>query len=96
MSFWIKENKVQFADNITTPLFSLNPKGGSIFIIKDDDNMLKVFYVVLGKGRVDLEFDVSKKKSDVRHMVALTWSLQNKELILYFDGEIATKKTIVF
>ncbi len=59
VSFWIKENQVQFNDSKTTPIFAINPVGGSIFMVKDDDNKFKVFYVVLGKGRVDLEVDVS-------------------------------------
>ncbi|MEY2664746.1 MAG: hypothetical protein RIT04_554 [Candidatus Parcubacteria bacterium] len=93
VSFWIKENQIQFNDSKATPIFAINPEGGSIFMIKDEDNKIKVFYVVIGKGRVDLEVDVSSLNSTEKHMVAYTWDLfEGKKLTLYIDGkEVATK-----
>lgn len=96
ITFWISENKIQFNDSKITPIFSVNPNGGSIFIVKDDDNKIKVFYVVLGKGRVDLEYDVSNIDPSKKHMVAYTWSLEDKKLTLYFDGKVVATKDITF
>ena len=96
ITFRIKENKIQFNDNKIIPIFSVNPSGGSIFIVKDDDNKLKVFYVVLDKGRVDIEYDVSNIDSSQKHMVAYTWSMEDKKLTLYFDGSIVANKDIPF
>lgn len=96
ITFWIRENKIQFNDNKITPIFSVNPAGGSIFIVKDDDNKLKVFYVVLEKGRIDLEYDVSNVDPAKKHMIGFTWSLEDKKLKLYFDGKVVLEKEIGF
>jgi hypothetical protein len=96
ISFWTPENKLQFNDGKTTPLLSINPEGGNIFILKDDDNKLKVFLVALNKGRVDLEHDISKLDSSNKHMIVVTWSLKTKELSLYIDGNKASTKEIIF
>lgn len=96
ISFSIKENKIIFNDSKTTPIFAINPEGGSIFMIKDADNKLKVFYVVLGKGRVDLESDVSHLEQNKKHMIAYTWNLKEKKLKLYIDGIIASTQNIPF
>jgi len=96
ISFWTRENQVIFNDGKITPLFSVNPTGGSIFIIKDDDNKLKIFYIVLGKGRIDMEYDVSKLDSSKKHMIAVTWKLDDKKLVLYIDDQVAGTKDIPF
>ena len=96
INFWIKENQIVFNDFKTTPIFAVNPDGGSIFIIKDADNKLKVFYVVLGRGRVDLEFDISHLEQEKKHMITYTWSLKEKSLNLYIDGGAVSTKTIPF
>ncbi len=96
ISFWIKEKQIQFNDSKATPIFAINPDGGSIFMVKDDDNKLKVFYIVLGKGRVDLEADVAALNSNDKHMVSYTWDLQNKKLNLYIDGKNVKSQDIPF
>lgn len=96
ISFWTKANSLKFNDGKTTPVFSVNPEGGSIFMVKDDDNKLKVFYVVMGQGRADLEYDVSNLDPKEKHMIVFTWNLNSKELILYIDGKEVVKKVIDF
>lgn len=86
INFWIKENQLNFTDSKTTPIFAVSPEGGSIFMVKDQDNKLKVFFVVLDKGRTDLEYDTASLSSDTKHMFSLTWNLNKKELNLYIDG----------
>lgn len=96
ISFWIKENKLIYNDNQTTPISAISPEGGSIFILKDADNKIKFFYVVLGKGRVDLEYNVSDLDSNNKHMFVFTWSLKDQRLILYIDGIEKVSKEISF
>jgi hypothetical protein len=96
INFWIKENMVDYSDNKTIPLVSIDPDGGSIFILKDSDNKIKAFFVVLNRGRIDLEFDVSREDAKRKHMVTFTWSLKDKEVKLYFDNKVMASKSITF
>ena len=96
IEFWIKEKKVDYSNNQAIPLFQINPLGGSILIVKDSDNKIKLFHVFLGKGRTDIECDVSKLDKSVKHMFAFTWSVKNKELKLYIDGKLKKSATIKY
>ncbi len=96
ISFWINEGKVQFNGSQAIPLIQLSPSNGSIFIVKDSDNRLKFFHAYLGKGRTDVEHDVSLLDPNQRHMIAATWSLKNKEIIMYIDGQQVAKTEIKY
>lgn len=88
IEFWVRQDKIQRNDNKTTVLFNFAPenKNGSLFMVKDDDNRLKFFYVVLGQGRADTEVDVSGLSQDKPHHIVATWSLKNRKANLYVDG----------
>lgn len=86
ISFWVQPGKVAFNDGKTKPLIQLNPTGGSIFMVKDNDNKLKFFHVCLGKGRTDVEYDISSLDTSIKHMFAVTWSLKNAKIVMYIDG----------
>ena len=88
IEFWIQEDKIQWNDNKATVLFNLSPnnKNGSLFMVKDDDNKLKFFYVVLGQGRADTETDVSDLAQNKPHHIVATWSLKDRKANLYVDG----------
>ncbi len=96
VSFWIKEKAIDFSDGEITRILELNPDGGSLLCVKDNDNKLKVLFVVLGKGRVDIEHNVSELDTEKRHMIAITWSLNNKELVLFLDGQKVQTQAITF
>lgn len=97
ISFWIKENSIVFNDGKATPLANINPSGGSIFIVKDGDNKLKVMFVVLGKGRIDIEHDVANINSAQRHLIVFTWNcVDDKKINLYIDGELVKTENIGF
>lgn len=94
ISFWINEGKMQFNDDNIIPLVQLNPRNGSIFMVKDSDNKLKLFHVYIGKGRTDVEYDVSSLNPNKRHMIAVTWSVKSREIIMYIDGEKVARTEI--
>ncbi len=87
ITFWVKENSIDWDDNQITVFVNYSNLEGSIFIIKDNDNKLKFFHVILGKGRTDVEIDVSSLSNNERHFIAATWSLEKKEIALYIDGD---------
>ncbi len=94
ISFSIDAGKLNFTNNEVVSLFQLNPQNGSIFIIKDADNKIKFFHVYLGKGRTDVEQDVSKLDKHKKHIFVFTWSVTNKEIAIYIDGEFQEKSKI--
>jgi hypothetical protein len=96
VTFWIPEKSIKFNDGQSVILANINPLGGSILIVKDDDNKLKVMFVVLGRGRVDIEYDVSELDNQKKHMVAFTWGLKQHEIKLYLDGKLLGSKENIF
>jgi len=86
ISFWVRAGKLQWSDGLIRVLFNISNEQGSIFIVKDSDNKLKFFHVFLDKGRTDVEIDVSDLSSNKDHYIATTWSVSNKQIILYIDG----------
>ena len=86
IEFWVRKNKIQWNDGLIQVLVNISNEQGSIFIVKDSDNKLKFFHVLLGKGRTDVEVDVSNLSSNEPHHIAATWSITKKEIALYIDG----------
>lgn len=97
IEFRVKKGKLQWNDGLVHVLVNLSKTGqGSIFIVKDSDNKLKFFHVILGKGRTDVEADVSELSSSEDHHIAATWSVKNKETCLYIDGERVARSEIEY
>jgi len=98
IEFWVRENKIIWNDNKETVLLNtLVNNVGSLFMVKDDDNKLKFFHVILGKGRTDVEVDVSNLALDKPHHIAVTWSLKERKVALYVDGgELKAEKPISY
>jgi len=94
INFWIKENQIDFSDGVFYPLATISNEKGSIFILKDADNKIKFFYVYIGRGRTDVEWDCSKLNKNERHMVTVTWSQEEKEIKLFIDGGIVGSSKI--
>ena len=86
IEFWVKKNKILWNDGLIQVLVNISNEQGSIFILKDSDNKLKFFHVLLGKGRTDVEIDVSELSSEEPHHIAATWSITKEEIALYIDG----------
>ncbi len=86
IEFWARAGKLRWNDGLIQVLINISNEQGSIFIVKDSDNKLKFFHVFLGKGRTDVEIDVSDLSSDEDHHIAATWSVNSKQIALYIDG----------
>ena len=95
VEFWVRKGKLQWNDGLIQVLFNMSNEKGSIFMLKDSDNKLKFFHVLLGKGRTDVEVDVSDLSASEAHHIAATWSVNNKETVLYIDGGKKTAKSRV-
>jgi len=93
IEFWVKAGKLRWNDGLIQVLINISNEQGNIFIVKDSDNKLKFFHVFLGKGRTDVEIDTSDLSSDKDHYIAATWSVNNKQTILYIDGGEKTAKS---
>ena len=95
MEFWVREDKVQWNDNKSTVLFNITVNNtGSLFMIKDDDNKLKFFHLIIGKGKTNLDVDVSNLSLNEPHHITVVWSVSKKEVGLYIDGKLKDKKEI--
>jgi len=93
LNFWIPADLFEYDDNIAHILVNYMDSNGSILIVKDDDNKLKLSHVIIGKGRTDTEVNVANLSSKDRHMITAVWSLKNKEIRLYVDGNKSQKGT---
>ena len=93
IEFWVKAGKLRWNDGLIQVLINISNEQGNIFIVKDSDNKLKFFHVFLGKGRTDVEIDTSDLSSDKDHYIAATWSVNNKQTILYINGGEKTAKS---
>ncbi|MFH1175285.1 MAG: hypothetical protein V1698_01010 [bacterium] len=88
LGFWVREDQLDWSDNKPTVLINIIKNDGSLFIVKDDDNKLKCFHVILGKGRTDVEIDVSALFKDKAHMIVVAWDTEkSKKLSLFIDGK---------
>lgn len=101
ITFWVKKNKLTWNDGLIhvfmNPSNYFSPRArGSILILKDSDNRLKFFHVILGKGRTDVETDVSSLSVSEDHFFAFTWSIETGEIIVYIDGEKANSSEIKY
>lgn len=99
LGFWVRKNQVDWNDNKSIVLVNIIKSDGSLFIVKDSDNKLKSFHVILGKGRTDIETDVSMLSKDEPHMIVVTWDTEKtKKLSLYIDSKEAagSPKSILY
>lgn len=93
IEFRVRAGKLKWNDGLIRTLFNISNEQGNIFMVKDSDNKLKFSHVFLGKGRTDVEVDVSDLSSNEAHYIAATWSVNNKEIVLYIDGDKKTVKS---
>ena len=86
ITFWTNACTIDWSGSSIVPFFEASFDGNSIFILKDSDANLKFFHVFFGKGRTDVELNVKNLEFNEKHHIAITWSLESKEIALYVDG----------
>lgn len=68
-------------------IFNISTNWGSLNMIKDDSNNL-IFTIVLNDlGTFTVSGYVGNFIKGSRHHVAITWSIDSKEIKLYLDGQ---------
>ena len=87
LTFRIPEGVIHYGDNKFANLINYSSEDGALKVVKDKDNGLKVFYNYIGNGRCSLNASAAELDNDDAHQVAITWSMENREVILYIDGE---------
>lgn len=87
IEFRIKKNKLTWNDGLKYDFTNLSNDFGSVLILKDTDDKIKFFHVILGKSRTDVETDVSSLSVSEDHSFAFTWSIETKKIIIYVDGK---------
>jgi len=92
IEFLVPKNKMKWNDNEKVVLFNIPVKNGSLFMLKDSDNYLKFFHVVIGGGRTDVGADVSNLSQDESHRIKAVWSLQNKNIALSVDDFLKSEQ----
>ncbi len=96
VAFWVKKSTVNWSGEDVVRLFEITEGGNSIFIVKDSDAKLKFFHVYLGRGRTNLEVDVSDLISEERHHIVAMWSVSKKNLLLYIDAKMRGEEKMSF
>ncbi|GEM_PF-2275952 len=97
IGFWVQKNELNWNNNEAVVLVNIIKSDGSLFIVKDSDNKLKCFHVILGKGRTDIETDVSAFDKNKAYMIVITWdTTESKKLSLYIDDKEVVSKNIVY
>lgn len=94
VSFWVKENQVDYGNNILYPLIDLRNEKGAIVIFKDSDKKIKFFYVREGEQRNIIEWSCSSLGSNKKHMITATWNYSDKKIKLYIDGDFVCESKI--
>lgn len=98
INFWLKAGSIDFQEEGKfLPLFqNTDSQGNSIFILRDSDKKIKMFHVKMGKGRTDIEYNVSELSNSKDHMFTFTWSVDKKEIRIYIDGVLAGRSEIKY
>lgn len=86
LTFWIPEGTLNYGDNKFVYLINYFSKEGSLKIVKDKDNGIKVFYNYINNGKCVLKVEAEDLDDD-KHHIAVTWSMPNRKVVLYIDGQ---------
>jgi len=92
-SFWIDLSIVNFDDGQFQPLAQINPPGGDIFVVKNTDNAVNVFYVATDIGRVNLTYDGARLDRNKKHQITISWKVGGS-LVLFVDGIEVARQAI--
>ncbi len=87
LTFRIPEGSLDYKDNKFFYMINYEGNGGSLKIYKDVDNGIKVKYVYDGKGYCNLNTMADMLDDNDEHVVHVTWSLEDRKIVLYIDGQ---------
>ena len=87
LNFVVPKGKIKYDDDNTTTIFSFRNAIGSLIIIKNKDNGIEINYNYFDKAICCLKTDASILDNDDEHTFAVTWSLDEKEIILLIDNK---------
>ncbi len=87
LTFRIPRDSLDYKDNKFFYLINYEGNGGLLKIYKDLDNGIKVYYAYKGKGYGHLNARADELDDKDEHMVDVAWSLKERKLTLYIDGE---------
>lgn len=87
VSFLVRAGKFKWNNNQKVVLFEASREEGKIFIVKNTQNILKVFYCLKGKEKKEVSTTVENLSIQKDHQIAFTWSQKENKIILYLDGE---------
>ncbi|MAG40055.1 hypothetical protein CMI41_03745 [Candidatus Pacearchaeota archaeon] len=91
LSFFIPKGVMNYRDNKFVSLIDYSSEDGTLKIVKDKDNGLKVFYRYKNNGSCDLKANAEDLDDDKEHEVAVSWSMEDRLVKIYIDGvEIAS------
>lgn len=93
ISFLIDPHVVSLDDGEFHLLAQANPDGGNILVVKDSDNKIKVFFVGVGIGRTNIEYDPQNLDKNRKHEITASWKIGDN-LSLYVDGIEAAKEAL--
>lgn len=87
LSFWVPEGAIDYDDNKFIYLINYNTNEGYFKVVKDKDNGIKVLYEYFNKGKCNLKASAAELDDNDKHHVAVTWSLSERRVKLFIDGQ---------
>ena len=94
VEFVVKAGKFRYDDGQYHSLVELHPADGTVSLVKGLDNVLRLSHAIAGGSETMLEYDVASLGAEKSHMFAVTWSVKDKKLVLYIDGEAVKEEEI--
>ena len=88
INFWIPKGEINYKNGKYISIFNHENKRGYIKIQKDKDNGLKFYYFYIGNGKCFLNTNIDGLDKNKKHMITFTWSLSDRKIDLYIDGEL--------
>lgn len=86
LTFWIPEGSIDYRGGDFIDLINYKSPDGKIRIVKNKNNGLKVLYHYIDHGECVLETSAEYLDNDDKHMIALTWSLEEMVVKLFING----------
>lgn len=87
LTFWIPEGTMNYKDNKFINLINYISDEGTLCIVKDKDNGLRVSYNYFDNGACEVKASAEELDNEDKHMVAVTWSISEGKIKIFIDGD---------